>query len=92
MLVIQVMVFKWSAEAPFPGYKKLAARMGVSPTCVRKLARQLEGKGVLRRIASVGSTNAFYLEALFKKVVTHAQAPAVQAMRSRARRPKQQGA
>jgi hypothetical protein len=90
MLVVQLMVFKWSAQAPFPGYKKLALRMGVSPTYVRKLARSLEGKGFLQRIARVGSTNAFDLQPLFKKVVTHAQTPAVQANRPRPRRPAQE--
>ncbi len=92
MLVVQLMAFKWSAAAPFPGYKKLATRMGVSQTYVRKLARQLEGKGFMHRIARTGRTNAFDLQPLFKKVVAHAQAPAVQAMRLRSRRAKRPAA
>ena len=79
MFVIQVMTFKWDAKAPFPGYKKVAARMGISEAYARKLARSLEGKGFLRRIARVGSTNAFDFTPLFEKVMQHAKAESAKA-------------
>jgi hypothetical protein len=74
MFVIQVMVFKWDEKAPFPGYKKVAKRMGISEVYARKLARSLQGKGFLLRIPRVGQTNAFDFTPLFTKLVTHAQA------------------
>ncbi len=73
IFVIQVMAFKWDAKAPFPGYKTIAARMGVSPQYARKLARALEGKGLLRRITRVGSSNAYDLRPLFATVVARAK-------------------
>ena len=74
MFVVQVMAFKWDEKAPFPGYKKVAARMGISEAYARKLARGLEGKGFLRRVARVGSTNAFDFQPLFDKLLPHAKA------------------
>lgn len=74
MFVVQVMAFKWDAKAPFPGYKKVAMRMGISEAYARKLARQLEGKGFLRRVARVGSTNGFDFQPLFEKLMRHAEA------------------
>src|SRR5216684_3121654 len=32
MFVLHLMQFKWDSEAPFPGYKRIAAQMGVSQT------------------------------------------------------------
>ena len=71
MFVIQVMAFKWDAKAPFPGYKKVAQRMGISEAYARKLARSLEGKGFLIRVRRVGQTNEFDFTPLFQKVVEH---------------------
>jgi len=79
LFVINVMAFKWDAKAPFPGYKKVAARMGISEQYARKLARTLEGKGFLKRIARVGSTNAFDFTPLFQKVVEHVKGDAAKA-------------
>src|SRR5689334_18410070 len=39
LFVIHIMSFKWDAKAPFPGYKTVAARMGISEQYARKLAR-----------------------------------------------------
>jgi len=74
-----VMVFKWDEKAPFPGYKKVAKRMGISEVYARKLARSLQGKGFLLRIPRVGQTNAFDFTPLFTKLVAHAQAEAAKA-------------
>jgi len=71
LFVIEVMAFKWDTKAPFPGYKKVAARMGISEAYARKLARSLEGKGFLRRVRRVGQTNEFDFTPLFERVVEH---------------------
>jgi hypothetical protein len=74
LLVLQLMSHKWDARAPFPSYKRLAYRMGVSEPYARKLARSLEEKGLLKRIERVGSTNRFSLEPLFAILEEKAQA------------------
>src|SRR5690349_9001851 len=50
LFVLALMTFKWGEEPPFPGYKRLAEMLGTSPQQARKLAKQLEDKGLLRRI------------------------------------------
>lgn len=66
MLVIHLMRHKWDKEMPFPGFKSLARRMGITATSVRNHARSLEQKGYLRRHVQVGTTNRFDLEPLFR--------------------------
>lgn len=65
MFVLELMAYKWSEEAPFPSYKSLASRMGVSDKMVRRYAANLEAKGYLRREGRIGSTNTFNLNPLF---------------------------
>jgi len=65
LFVLHLMEFKWDATAPFPGYKRLAQRMGVSDKMVRRYAQSLETKGYLRRIERTGQTNLFDLTPLF---------------------------
>jgi len=72
MFVLQVMAFKWGDAAPWPSYKKLAERMGVSDKMVRRYAAQLEGKGYLKRQARIGSSNAFDFSELFYRIVAMA--------------------
>lgn len=69
MFVLELMSYKWSDSAPFPSYKSLAARMGVTDKMVRRYAANLEGKGYLRRQARIGSTNTFDLSPLFGAIV-----------------------
>jgi len=68
------MVYKWDEQAPFPGYKALADRMGVSEVYARKLGRSLNAKGHIRRQPRVGQTNLFDLQPLFDRLATHAAA------------------
>lgn len=68
MLIIQLIQHKWDAKAPFPGFKTLADRMGLTPTSVRNHARSLEKKGYLRREMRQAQTNRFHLDGLFKKL------------------------
>ena len=65
LFVIHLMEFKWDNASPFPSYKTLAARMGVSDKMARRHAQSLEQKGYLRRIVRVGQTNRFNLTLLF---------------------------
>jgi Helix-turn-helix domain len=65
MFVLELMSYKWSEIAPFPSYKSLASRMGVTDKMVRRYAANLEGKGYLQREARIGSTNTFNLNPLF---------------------------
>jgi len=65
LFVLHLMEFKWDAKAPFPGYKTLAARMGISDKMTRRYAQGLEAKKYLQREMRVGQTNRFDLTPLF---------------------------
>lgn len=65
MFVLHLMQFKWDAEAPFPGYKRIAAQMGISDKMARAHAKSLETKGLLVREMRVSQTNRFDLTPLF---------------------------
>ena len=73
LFVLHLMEFKWDSDAPFPAYKTLAARMGVSDKMARRHARSLEIKGYLKRIMRVGQTNRFDLTPLFAAVLKAVQ-------------------
>jgi len=70
LFVLQLMCFKWTAEAPFPGYKTLAKRMGITDKMARRYAANLEDKGYLKRTARIGNTNRFELTPLFSALAT----------------------
>jgi hypothetical protein len=66
MLVIHLMSFKWDDAMPWPAFKTLAKRMGISATAVRNHARSLETrKKYLVRHKRVGQPNLFDLTPLF---------------------------
>lgn len=66
MLVIHLMSFKWDESMPWPAFKTLAKRMGISATAVRNHARNLETrKNYLVRHKRVGQPNQFDLTPLF---------------------------
>lgn len=65
LFVIHLMAFKWDSNSPFPSYKRLASRMGVSDKMARRHAQSLDQKGYLRRVVRVGQTNRFDLVPLF---------------------------
>jgi len=65
LFILHLMEFKWDANAPFPGYKTIAARMGVSDKMARRYAHSLETKKLLRRQKRIGQTNRFDLTPLF---------------------------
>ncbi|MGC4071869.1 MAG: helix-turn-helix domain-containing protein [Nibricoccus sp.] len=64
MFVIHLMQYKWSADAPYPAYKTLAQKMGVTHKTARRLAASLEAKGYLVREKRKNMTNRFHLKKL----------------------------
>lgn len=66
MLIIHLMMHKWDESAPYPAFKTLAKRMGMSVTAARGHARSLEVKKLLVREKRVAKTNRFHLEPLFE--------------------------
>ncbi len=66
MLIIQLMRHKWDENHPYPAFKTLARRMGITDTAARNHARSLEvRKNYLVRIKRVGMPNLFDLSPLF---------------------------
>jgi DNA-binding MarR family transcriptional regulator len=65
LFVLHLMEFKWDAENPFPGYKTLAKRMGITDKMARRHAQSLEQKHYLIREIRIGQTNRFDLTPLF---------------------------
>jgi DNA-binding MarR family transcriptional regulator len=65
LFVLQLMSFKWSEDAPFPSYKRIAERMDITDKMVRRYAQSLEVKGYLRRQVRKNNTNMFDLSGLF---------------------------
>ena len=74
MLVVHLMEFKWDDKNPYPSYKTLALRMGVSDKRVRRLAQSLEQKGYLKRKMRMAMTNEFDLNPLFDVLAAAAEA------------------
>lgn len=66
MFVLQLMDHKWDAKHPFPGYKTIARRMGITDKMARTHAKNLETCKYLVRHMRVGRTNRFDLTPLFK--------------------------
>jgi len=69
MFVIHLMQHKWGTDAPFPAYKTIAQRMGVSTKTARRFAASLEHKKYLHRKMRVGATNRFDLSKLLAALV-----------------------
>jgi hypothetical protein len=66
MFLVHLVRYKWSADAPYPGFKTLAKQMGVSVQMARYYARSLSQKGYLDREIRIGATNRFHLQPLFR--------------------------
>jgi hypothetical protein len=66
MFVLQLMDHKWDEKHPFPGYKTIAKRMGITDKMARTHAKKLEACKYLIRHMRVGRTNRFDLMPLFK--------------------------
>ncbi len=66
IFLVHLIRFKWTTQMPFPGFKRIAKKMGISATAARGHARRLEKKGVLKRMERIGTTNRFDLTGLFQ--------------------------
>jgi len=75
LFVICLMAHKWDERAPYPSYRRLALWMGKTESYARKIARDLETKGFIRRRARIGDTNEFDLTPLFRRIVLHESSP-----------------
>ena len=69
MFVVHLMRHKWGKDAPYPGYKMIAKRMGVSDKTARRLAKSLEDKKYLMREIRQANTNRFHLSKLMTALV-----------------------
>src|SRR5205809_1121829 len=70
MFIVHLMQYKWAEEAPYPGYKTIAKRMGVSDKTARRLAKSLEDKQYLIREIRRANTNRFHLNKLMSALVS----------------------
>ncbi|MFY0562630.1 helix-turn-helix domain-containing protein [Archangium lansingense] len=68
MLLIHLMSFKWTRDAPFPAISRLAKLMGCSERNIRKLCASLESVGYLKRVGRSGTSNQFDLSGLYAKL------------------------
>ena len=73
LFVIHLMDFKRGANAPYPGYTRLAKFMGVTPKMARRYAQSLETKKYLIRQYRVAQTNKFDLRPLVRALENHLQ-------------------
>jgi DNA-binding MarR family transcriptional regulator len=69
MFIVHLMQHKWGADAPYPGYKMIAKRMGVSDKTARRLAKSLEEKKYLVREVRQATTNRFHLNKLMDALI-----------------------
>jgi hypothetical protein len=73
MFVLQLMNFKWGLEAPFPAYRTIAQRMGISVKMARNHAKNLEEMNYLCRQEHTGFTTHFDLTPLLRVLARRAQ-------------------
>jgi len=66
MFVIHLMQHKWAADAPFPSYRLIARRMGITEASTKRYARSLEKKKYILRTRRIGETNLFNLSPLIQ--------------------------
>jgi hypothetical protein len=66
LFVLHLMSFKWNRELPYPTYKTIAKRMGITDKMARRYAQSLDRKGYLRRRYQTKAANRFDLTGLFK--------------------------
>jgi DNA-binding MarR family transcriptional regulator len=66
MFIIHLLHFKWNEHMPYPTFKTLSERMGLSDAATRTHARNLERKKYLMRIRKLGDPNTFDLSLLFE--------------------------
>lgn len=73
MFVLHLLSYKWDEKRPFPAYKTVATRMGITSSYARTIGRDLERKGYLLRVLRTANTNLFDLQPLFDALAEHAR-------------------
>jgi hypothetical protein len=68
MLIIQLMQHKWDERAPYPSFKTLSHRMGLTDQQVRVHALSLVKKGLMKKTLRFGKPNLFHMEPLFTRL------------------------
>jgi Helix-turn-helix domain len=86
MFIIHLMQHKWGVTAPFPAYKTIAKRMGVSTKTTRRYAVSLEQKRFLSRELRIGETNRFHLKNLMDALVRLRTGKAVRVKKANSKR------
>jgi hypothetical protein len=74
MFVIHLVSFKWTEKSPYPAYKTIARKMGISDKQTRRFAKSLEQKKLLQREVKQNTTNKFHLEKLITALEAHKRA------------------
>lgn len=69
MFVVHLMQHKWDRQAPYPSYKTISDRMGISVKSGRRFAASLQHKKLLWREYSIGQSNRFHLDKLMQALV-----------------------
>lgn len=68
-LVLEELIsHKWGENKPYPGVKRIGARIGQSTNTVRRNLRNLEKKNLIKRVPRVGQTNEYDLSPLVNKL------------------------
>lgn len=68
MFIIHLFEYKWTVDQPYPSLKTIASKMGKSEDTVRRLARGLEEKELIKRNYRTGQTNTYNLNPLIKRL------------------------
>jgi hypothetical protein len=76
LFVLQVMSHKWDAKLPYPGYKTIAKRRGITESMARTHARSLKTMHYLRIIPRLAQTNRFDFRPLFDALAVVIEADA----------------
>jgi hypothetical protein len=84
MFVLQVMEHKWDAKLPYPSYRTIAKRMGISDKMARTHARDLKTMKYLSIRPRIASTNRFDFTPLFDALAVHAATHAKKTQKERA--------
>lgn len=68
MFIIHLFSYKWTVDAPFPSLITISTKMGKSVDTVRRICRELEEKGFLKRNLRTGQTSTYDLNVLIKRI------------------------
>jgi DNA-binding transcriptional ArsR family regulator len=73
VVVVALASFKWDHRLPYPSVTALASLTGKSDSAVRNSIRNLENRGIIKRVYRDGETNMYDLKPLVRKLESYAQ-------------------